>query len=196
MDIGMNQSPADAFVGKCNVPVRLHTASAGEMGKWKDFEQWKCDVDDRWLQICSSFVAVLVCIGQALVGDLKKWSSDRRVHGQERQQQLAWWIWSKGRASGAQVAGGVNAGSSRKAWEHRVQHSLFFLGCIPTGLLGLPCQLLSSLNNGQVNFRTGPQSQWVRSASSFHSQRLRFQRSGVIVSAKVICPVRMLVSRG
>lgn len=68
----MTKSTADAFVGKCNALVTLHTASAGTMGRWKGLSGGIVTVDDIWLQICSSFVAVLVCIGQDLLGDLKK----------------------------------------------------------------------------------------------------------------------------
>lgn len=68
----MNESTSDALVGKCNAPVMLYTASAGKTGKCKDLSSEIVMADDRWLQICSSFVAVLVCIVQDLLGDLKK----------------------------------------------------------------------------------------------------------------------------
>lgn len=80
MDIKMNQSTSDALVGKCNTPVMLQTTSAGKMGKCTDLSS-EIGMDDRWLQICSSFVAVLVRIGHDLLGDLKKWSSDVHIGG-------------------------------------------------------------------------------------------------------------------
>lgn len=113
------------------------------MGKGKDlsdFEKGQIVMARRLGRSISSTASVVGCSRSAVVSTFQRWSRQGRLvnrrqgHGRPRlidergERRLARLVQSNRRATVAQIAQEVNAGSDRKVSEHTVHRSLLRLG--------------------------------------------------------------------
>jgi len=116
---------------------------AGKMGKRKDlseFDKGQIVMARRLGQSISKTAALVGCSRSAVVSIYQKWSKEgtvvnrRQGHGRPRlidargERRLARVVRSNRRATVAQIAQEVNAGSDRKVSEYTVHHSLLHMG--------------------------------------------------------------------
>ena len=116
---------------------------AGKMGKHKDlseFDKGQIVMARRLGQSISKTAALVGCSRSAVVSIYQKWSKEgtvvnrRQGHGRPRlidargERRLARVVRSNRRATVAQIAQEVNAGSDRKVSEYTVHHSLLRMG--------------------------------------------------------------------
>ncbi|TMZ23716.1 hypothetical protein EMF65_34440 [Klebsiella pneumoniae] len=113
------------------------------MGKRKDLSEFDKDqivMAKRLGQSISKTAALVGCSRSAVVSIYQKWSKEgtvvnrRQGHGRPRlidargERRLACVVRSNRRATVAQIAQEVNAGSDRKVSEYTVHHSLLHMG--------------------------------------------------------------------
>ena len=123
---GIYKAASEHFVLKVDV------LEAGKMGKRKDlseFDKGQIVMARRLGQSISKTAALVGCSRSAVVSIYQKWSKEgtvvnrRQGHGRT-QQRLTCVVRSNRRATVAQIAQEVNAGSDRKVSEYTVNHSL------------------------------------------------------------------------
>ncbi|ROL49569.1 hypothetical protein DPX16_15895 [Anabarilius grahami] len=135
------------------------------MGKRKDlseFDKGQIVMARRLGQSISKTAALVGCSWSAVVSIYQKWSKEgtvvnrRQGHGRPRlidargERRLVRVVRSNRRATVAQIAQEVNAGSDRKVSEYTVHH-----GLLP---MGLHSHTAESTNSEHVSIRTGPRS--------------------------------------
>ncbi|ROI15445.1 hypothetical protein DPX16_12997 [Anabarilius grahami] len=124
------------------------------MGKHKDFsevDKGQNVMAGRLGQSISKTAALVGCSRSAVVSMYQKWSREgtvvhqRQGHGRPRlidargERRLVRVVRSNRRATVAQIAPEVNAGSDRKVSEYTVHHSLLRMGQTSQGAHGDPC---------------------------------------------------------